>query len=77
MLWNRFKKALDLSTAAALSKSDGPRVAVFDINGFDTHAAQGGSNGEHADKIYNLDKILDSCVELWFIIRKYVNCDLN
>ena len=45
------------TAAKALSKVDGPRVAVFDINGFDTHAAQGGSNGEHADKLYNLDKI--------------------
>ena len=45
------------TTAKALAKPDGPRVAVFDINGFDTHAAQGGSDGEHADKLYNLDKI--------------------
>lgn len=40
-----------------LAKPDGPRVAVFDINGFDTHAAQGGVNGGHADKLHNLDKI--------------------
>ena len=45
------------TAAKALAKADGPRIAVFDINGFDTHAAQGGSNGEHADKLYNLDKI--------------------
>ena len=45
------------TAAKALAKPDGPRVAVFDINGFDTHAAQGGSDGEHADKLYNLDKI--------------------
>ena len=45
------------TAAEALAKPDGPRVAVFDINGFDTHAAQGGSDGEHADKLYNLDKI--------------------
>ncbi len=56
---NGSRKAHRLATTAAkaLAKSDGPRVAVFDINGFDTHAAQGGSNGEHADKLYNLDKI--------------------
>ena len=54
------RKAYKLAgtAAKALAKADGPRVAVFDINGFDTHAAQGGSNGEHADKLYNLDKIL-------------------
>ncbi len=53
------RKAFKLAgtAAKALAKADGPRVAVFDINGFDTHAAQGGSNGEHADKLYNLDKI--------------------
>ena len=45
------------TAAKALDKPSGPRVAVFDINGFDTHAAQGGSNGEHADKLHNLDKI--------------------
>ena len=53
------RKAYRLAGIAgkALAKANGPRVAVFDINGFDTHAAQGGSNGEHADKLYNLDKI--------------------
>ena len=45
------------TAAQALARADGPRVAVFDMNGFDTHAAQGGSNGEHAEKLYNLDKI--------------------
>ena len=50
------KLRLTSTAAKALSKSGGPRVAVFDINGFDTHAAQGGSNGEH-DKLFNLDKI--------------------
>jgi uncharacterized protein (DUF1501 family) len=54
------RNAYELAGTAAreLAKADGPRVAVFDINGFDTHAAQGGSNGEHADKLYNLDRIL-------------------
>ena len=53
------RKAYRLAETAGkeLAKADGPRVAVFDINGFDTHAAQGGSNGEHADKLYNLDRI--------------------
>ena len=56
---NGSRKAYRLAgtAAKALAKSNGPRVAVFDINGFDTHAAQGGSTGEHADKLYNLDKI--------------------
>ena len=53
------RKAYRLAETAGkeLAKTNGPRVAVFDINGFDTHAAQGGSYGEHADKLHNLDRI--------------------
>ena len=38
------RDATDLANTAAreLSREDGPRVAVFDLDGFDTHAAQGG-----------------------------------
>ena len=31
-----------------LSKPDGPSVAVFEVDGFDTHAAQGATDGAHA-----------------------------
>ena len=41
-----------------LSKFDGPSVAVFDIAGFDTHADQGGNNGEHAKKLKQFDQII-------------------
>ena len=30
-------------------KTNGPRVAVFEVHDFDTHAAQGGGNGAHSD----------------------------
>ena len=50
----------DLARTASrmLAKPDGPRVAVFDIEGFDTHASQGGDEGEHADKLADYDLIL-------------------
>ena len=41
-----------------LSKPNGPRVAVFEVDGFDTHAAQGATNGAHADCLNDYDKIL-------------------
>jgi uncharacterized protein (DUF1501 family) len=51
-----------LATNAAneLSKPDGPRVAVFEVDGFDTHAAQGGTNGAHADCLSDYDNIIRS-----------------
>jgi uncharacterized protein (DUF1501 family) len=54
------RDAHDLARAASrmLAKPDGPRVAVFDIEGFDTHASQGGDEGEHADKLADYDLIL-------------------
>ena len=50
----------DLARQAAgqLAKPEGPRVAVFDIGGFDTHAAQGGADGEHGEKLWEYDRIL-------------------
>ena len=41
----RKNKNLARQAATYLRKSDGPRVAVFEVNGFDTHAAQGGVDG--------------------------------
>jgi uncharacterized protein (DUF1501 family) len=37
-------EAHELAQVAAteLAREDGPRIAVFDLDGFDTHAAQGG-----------------------------------
>ena len=37
------------SAGTELSKPDGPKVAVFEVDGFDTHAAQGATDGAHAD----------------------------
>jgi uncharacterized protein (DUF1501 family) len=41
-----------------LSKANGPRVAVFEVDGFDTHAAQGATNGAHADCLNDFDRIV-------------------
>ena len=43
-----------------LSRPDGPRVAVFEVDGFDTHAAQGATNGAHADCLTDYDDIIKS-----------------
>ena len=38
-----------------MKKEDGPRIAVFEVFGFDTHAAQGGEDGEHGQKLRQVD----------------------
>ena len=48
------------NAANELSKADGPRVAVFEVDGFDTHAAQGATNGAHADCLSDYDNIIRS-----------------
>ncbi len=51
-----------LTTAAArfLSEPDGPRIAVIDAGGWDTHANQGGANGALALRLRGLDQGLQS-----------------
>jgi uncharacterized protein (DUF1501 family) len=46
-----------ITTAAArfLAAPDGPRVAVIEANGWDTHANQGGANGVLANRLQQLD----------------------
>ncbi len=50
--------ALAASAGDELSRSNGPKVAVFEVDGFDTHAAQGATNGAHADCLSDYDNIL-------------------
>ena len=50
-----------------LKKPDGPRVAVFEVGGFDTHPAQGGVHGTHSDCLKEMDLIfytLNSCFKI-------------
>ena len=50
--------SLAMSAGKKLSKINGPKVAVFEVDGFDTHAAQGSTNGAHADCLNDYDRIL-------------------
>jgi len=59
----QFKRSPDKLAKVAgeqLARPDGPRVAVFDVNGFDTHSAQGGANGRVGEKLVQVDKIVSN-----------------
>ena len=56
----RKNKNLARQAAVYLRKSDGPRVAVFEVNGFDTHAAQGGVDGTHTKCLVEMDEIINN-----------------
>ena len=43
------------ATAGFLKTDDGPRVAVFDASGWDTHANEGGAEGQLAARLAGLD----------------------
>ena len=55
---SRSNDSLSLNAGKQLSNPYGPRVAVFEVDGFDTHAAQGATNGAHADCLNEYDQIL-------------------
>ena len=54
---SRKNSSLALKAGLELKKINGPRVAVFEVDGFDTHAAQGGVNGSHSDSLIEMDNI--------------------
>ena len=54
----RKNKNLAKRAAVYLRKANGPRVAVFEVNGFDTHAAQGGVDGTHTKCLVEMDDII-------------------
>jgi len=59
--WDKRKnRNLAKQAAVYLRKSDGPRVAVFEVNGFDTHAAQGGVDGTHTECLVEMDEIINN-----------------
>src|SRR5215472_19101922 len=43
------------AAAGFLRREDGPKVAVFDTNGWDTHANEGGAQGQLASRLGELD----------------------
>ena len=55
---SRNNSSLAINAGKKLSKINGPRVAVFEVDGFDTHAAQGASDGAHADCLKDHDNII-------------------
>ncbi len=55
---SRNNSSLAINAGKKLSKINGPRVAVFEVDGFDTHAAQGASDGAHADCLKEYDGII-------------------
>ena len=55
---DRDMKGLAKIAAQQLSDRTGPSVAIFDIGWFDTHADQGGDNGEHAKKLKQFDDLI-------------------
>ena len=62
--WDKRKnRNLAKQAAVYLRKSDGPRVAVFEVNGFDTHAAQGGVDGTHTRCLVEMDDIIKNLKE--------------
>ena len=56
------KNLFTLSRVAAetLRPDNGPNVAVFDIEGFDTHSAQGDIEGKHAEHLYEVDIVVQT-----------------
>jgi uncharacterized protein (DUF1501 family) len=51
------------AAAGFLRREDGPRVAMFDTSGWDTHANQGGATGQLALRLRGLDAALLSLKE--------------
>jgi uncharacterized protein (DUF1501 family) len=51
------------ATAGFLKRDDGPRVAMFDTTGWDTHANEGGAQGQLALRLRGLDAALAALQE--------------
>ena len=54
----RNNNILAKEAAISLANPTGPRVAVFEVGGFETHAAQGGVNGTHTRCLIEMDGII-------------------
>ena len=55
----RNHRSLAKETAKLLRVEDGPSIAVFDLDGFDTHAGQCGDDGLHGDRLEEIDDIVE------------------
>ncbi len=56
-------KSLAKRTALLMRDENGPSVGVFELDGFDTHAAQGKEDGLLADQLEDIDSILKTLKE--------------
>jgi uncharacterized protein (DUF1501 family) len=56
-------KSMMQSAAKFLTAPDGPRIAVLESGGWDTHANQGSTTGALANKLQGLDQGLDALRE--------------
>ncbi len=55
----RSMRGLARAAAAAMRLESGPQVGLIDMtHGFDTHASQGAEEGNHADKLRDLDQLM-------------------
>lgn len=54
----RAVKKFATTTAKFLTKDGGPSIAVFSLDGFDTHANQGSSDGQLAIRLRSLDDVV-------------------
>jgi len=52
-----------VTTAKFLIQPGGPSIAVVSLDGYDTHANQGASNGQLANHLKNLDDVVDGLHE--------------
>lgn len=60
---SRNNKSLARKTATLLRHKHGPSVAVFELGGFDTHAAQGTVDGLLADQLEDINSIVKILAE--------------
>jgi len=53
-------KAIAETAGRMIAAPDGPRIAVLDATGWDTHAGEGGAQGQLAARLGGLDQVLDA-----------------
>jgi len=53
-------KAVAETAGRMMAAPKGPRVAVFDAGGWDTHAGEGGAEGQLAGRLGGLDQVLEA-----------------
>ncbi len=58
-LQGRDVRGFAVTAGRFLSAEGGPSIAVLSLDGFDTHAGQGGVNGQLAGRLASLDQVVD------------------